>query len=164
MARPLAGSDGRRCLSASIPYRARRLWLLPVLIVVVAAACGSSETETNVAQSPEPPGLSVNDLVCQLDPPTFTATALGGIRNALPVDIPRISPVVTWLDADDAVISSKTGASIAIVPAGDTAVFSIPAILVDGMAACRIELSGAGPVPVSGKLTAEAFLTLELAK
>ena len=148
-----------------------RWWLVFVsgLIVVIAVACASSEPESIADLSSgsdlvDPPGITIKNFVCQLDPPTYSATAIGGIRNALSTELVDITPVVTWLDADKTVIASKTGSAIAAIPAGDTALFSIPVLLTDGMTMCRIELIGADMYPVSGELQAEAILTSELAK
>lgn len=151
-------------MSASIPYWASRSWFVPGLIIVFAIACGSSESGSEPGGSPEPPGLSVNNLVCQLDPPTFTATVVGGIDNTLMVDAVAITPVVRWLDGDGAVVFSKTGVPIDFISAGDTELFSISAILIDEMASCQIELSGLPVASVTGELQAEAILTSELAK
>ena len=151
-------------MSASIPYRASRLWLVPGLIILFAIACGSSESGSEPIGSPEAPGLSVSNLVCQLDPPTFTATVVGGINNTLMVDAVAITPVVRWLDDDGAVVFSKTGVPIGLISSGDTELFSISAILIDEMASCQIELNGLPMVPVVGELQADAILTSELAK
>ena len=156
-------------MSAPAPIRTMLILLLSGLLALGVTACGSSITDSKGslpegAEGLDPPGLVITNLVCQLDPPTLSATAVGGISNTLSVVIPDITPVVTWLDSDGAILSSNTGPAIDRIQSGEMMLFSIPALLQDGMTACRIELSGASPVPVTGEFQAEAQLTSELAR
>lgn len=160
----------------SVTVSARTKWLpvLSGLLVVVGFACGTSEpgaaSRSPEATAPAPtqvqasPGLEVSNLVCQLDPPTMTATAVGAITNTLSFSVPLVTPVVTWLDADDESVSFRAGAEVAVIGSGEMVLFSIPSLMVNGMSACRIDMSGVPLIPVRGTVQARTVLTSELAR
>lgn len=140
---------------------------------VAGIACGpsiESPTRDNrdlfvpVRAEDEDRGLVVHDLVCQLDHPTLTATALGRIENEMSFNVVDVTPVVTWSDGDGEEVLVRTGATIPVIQAGDIAIFSVRGPLSDEMESCGIHLEGIGDVRLKGELQADAEMTSELAR
>lgn len=137
---------------------------------ILIAACGSPGERDDrdlfvpSSNSEDAFNLAVSDLVCQVDSPTLTASALGAIENNARTDQMFLLPVVDWLSADGELISSHRGRQIELLERGETALFNIPAPFQDEMARCRISISTTDSVPVIGHLEADAESTSELAK